>query len=117
MSNINNPDHYQSDKIETIDIIEAFKLNFRLGNVVKYILRSGKKGNRLEDLKKAQWYLNREIEKEATEKQEQADKLQAYERLAQKYNSTDVVNIQTDYHSAERVRQAIIHADETEGWG
>lgn len=60
---VNHPAHYQSDRFEVIDIIEAFELNFNLGNVIKYILRAGKKGDRLEDLRKAQWYLNREIEK------------------------------------------------------
>lgn len=59
---VDHPEHYQSGKIEVIDVIEAFKLGFRLGNVVKYVLRAGKKGNRIEDLKKAAWYLNREIE-------------------------------------------------------
>lgn len=64
---INHPSHYQSSKMEVIEIIEAFSLGFNLGNVTKYLLRAGKKGNRLEDLKKAQWYLNREIEKETHE--------------------------------------------------
>ena len=48
-----------------IDFIEAYNLNFCLGNVVKYISRAGYKGDKLEDLKKAQWYLDREIRKEA----------------------------------------------------
>jgi len=57
-----NPDHYKRNGIEAVDVIEAFDLNYRLGNVVKYVLRHvGKNG--LEDLKKAQWYLNREISK------------------------------------------------------
>jgi len=46
-----------------IDIIEDFNLNFSLGNAIKYILRSDKKENRIQDLKKAVWYLNHEIEK------------------------------------------------------
>lgn len=59
---INHPAHYKADNgMESIDVIEAFGLGFRLGNVVKYVLRAGKKGNRLEDLKKARWYLDREI--------------------------------------------------------
>lgn len=61
--NINHPEHYQSKSgLEVIDIIESFDLNFNLGNVIKYTLRSGKKNERLEDLKKALWYLIREIE-------------------------------------------------------
>ena len=55
-----NPDHYKRNGIEAVDVIEAFDLNYRLGNVIKYVLRHvGKNG--LEDLKKARWYLDREI--------------------------------------------------------
>ena len=60
---INNPSHYKSDKMECIEVIEAFNLGFHLGNSVKYILRAGRKGDRIEDLKKAIWYLQREIDK------------------------------------------------------
>ncbi len=59
--NVNHPSHYKSGGIETIDFIEAKKLDYHLGNVVKYITRSDLKGNKLEDLQKAQWYLNRAI--------------------------------------------------------
>lgn len=59
--NVNHPAHYKAGGIETIDFIEAKHLNYNLGNVVKYITRADLKGNRLEDLQKAQWYLNREI--------------------------------------------------------
>lgn len=62
---VSHPHHYICGGIEAIDVIEAFNLNFHLGNVVKYILRAGRKGDRIEDLKKAMWYLNREIEKES----------------------------------------------------
>lgn len=58
---VKEPTHYKSNGMEVIDIIEAFGLGFRLGNVVKYILRSDKKGNSIEDLKKARRYLSREI--------------------------------------------------------
>jgi len=61
--NVNHPSHYKVGGIETIDFIEAKGLNYHLGNVVKYITRANHKGNRLENLKKAQWYLNREIDK------------------------------------------------------
>ena len=61
MAKINHPDHYKGNQFEVIDIIEDFDLNFHLGNVIKYILRSGKKDDRMEDLKKAYWYLGREI--------------------------------------------------------
>ena len=60
---VNHPPHYRAGGIETIDFIEAKDLNYRLGNVVKYVSRAGKKVNSdpLEDLKKAQFYLTREI--------------------------------------------------------
>lgn len=60
---VNHPPHYKTGGIETIDFIEAKGLNYRLGNVVKYITRAEHKGNRKEDLQKALWYLQREIEK------------------------------------------------------
>jgi hypothetical protein len=62
---VNHPEHYGGSEstYEAIKVIEAWELGFCLGNVVKYISRAGKKGSKLEDLKKAQWYLNREIEK------------------------------------------------------
>jgi hypothetical protein len=58
---VNSPPHYTTGGIETIDFIEAKKLNYNLGNVVKYITRADHKGNRIEDLRKAKWYLEREI--------------------------------------------------------
>jgi len=60
---VNHPPHYKAGGIETIDFIEAKELGYNLGNVVKYITRADHKGNKLEDLKKAQWYLNRAIER------------------------------------------------------
>lgn len=60
---IDHPEHYQSSSIEAIDVIESFDLNFNLGNVIKYILRAERKGNKKQDLEKAQWYLNRELSK------------------------------------------------------
>lgn len=62
---INHPKHYADTKIEVIDYIEDKKINYHLGNVIKYISRAGKKDadKKLEDLKKAQWYLNRYITK------------------------------------------------------
>ena len=58
---VNHPPHYKAGGIETIDFIEAKSLNYNLGNVVKYITRADHKGSKLEDLKKSQWYLNREV--------------------------------------------------------
>jgi hypothetical protein len=59
---VNHPPHYKSGGIETIDFIEAKDLNYRLGNVVKYVARAGKKAtDPVQDLEKALWYLQREI--------------------------------------------------------
>ncbi len=60
---VNHPAHYggADNPYEAIKVIEAWSLGFCLGNTVKYISRAGKKGAALEDLKKARWYLDREI--------------------------------------------------------
>ena len=60
---VNHPAHYKVGGIETIDFIEAKKLNYNLGNVVKYITRADHKDLRKQDLEKAMWYLKREIDK------------------------------------------------------
>jgi hypothetical protein len=60
---VNKPSHYNQGKFEVIEIIEDQKLDYHLGNVLKYVLRSRYKGKELEDLKKARWYLDRKIEK------------------------------------------------------
>ena len=59
------PEHYggESNPFEPIKVIEAWDLGFNLGNVIKYIGRLGKKDEEIKELKKAQFYLNREIEK------------------------------------------------------
>jgi hypothetical protein len=58
---INHPSHYTRGNIEVIDFIEDQQLPYHLGNVIKYIARAGHKGDKLEDLKKARWYLDRYI--------------------------------------------------------
>ena len=63
-SMVEHPKHYQGNKYEVIDIIEDFNLNFSLGSAIKYILRAGKKDDRNQDLEKAIWYLQRELENE-----------------------------------------------------
>jgi len=68
---INHPAHYTFGRIEVMDAIEAWDLNFARGCVVKYTARAGRKGrnaeerqrNEIEDLKKARWYIDREIER------------------------------------------------------
>jgi hypothetical protein len=59
---VNHPPHYGGDTTyEAIKVIEAWQLGFRLGNVLKYIRRTGDKGDRIQNLQKARWYLDREI--------------------------------------------------------
>lgn len=58
---VNKPPHYHEIGLEPIVAIEAWGLGFCLGNAVKYIARAGRKGSTVEDLKKARWYLDREI--------------------------------------------------------
>lgn len=62
-----NPGYYKRGGFEVADIIDAFVLNWRLANVVKYVLRAGMKGDAIEDLEKARWYLIAEIEKRKRE--------------------------------------------------
>lgn len=61
--NVNHPAHYTSHPsgIECIEITEH--MSFNLGNVVKYLWRADEKGAPLDDLRKARWYLDREIAK------------------------------------------------------
>lgn len=63
--NVNHPSHYTDGKIEVIDFIEDKKLNYHRGNAIKYIARAGKKhkNKEVEDLRKAIWYLEREIQR------------------------------------------------------
>ena len=77
MENVNHPSHYQQG-IEAIDVIESWGLNFSLGNVIKYTLRAPYKGKQIEDLEKARWYLDREIERLKKEFEEQTG--QEYQR-------------------------------------
>lgn len=71
MSAVNHPQHYGGNTTyETIKVIDAWGLGFSLGNAVKYISRAGKKGDALEDLKKAAWYLQHAIEQREKEQLE-----------------------------------------------
>lgn len=58
---VDHPPHYNTGTIEVIDFIESCKLGFHEGNVVKYVARAKYKGNELQDLNKALWYLQRRI--------------------------------------------------------
>ncbi len=64
MSKVDHPSHYRKDTgFEVIDVIDAWGLDFCLGNAVKYIARQGRKGTNTagEDLRKAMWYINHYI--------------------------------------------------------
>lgn len=65
-NNVDHPPHYTKGGIEVYDFIRAKGLSYELGNVVKYVSRAGLKGDKLEDLKKAQWYLSAAIIQEVT---------------------------------------------------
>lgn len=60
---VNHPEHYNKHPsgVECIDVVEHF--NFNVGNAVKYLWRVGLKGDHIQDLEKARWYINREIDK------------------------------------------------------
>jgi len=70
--NVNHPKHYNSHPsgVECIEITEHF--NFCLGNAVKYIWRASLKGKEVEDLRKARWYIDREISRILNEKNNEA---------------------------------------------
>ena len=63
MNTIDHPKHYNVGGVEAISAIEAWGLGFNLGNVVKYVARAEHKGQPVEDLEKARWYLDREIQR------------------------------------------------------
>ena len=94
MSRVEHPDHYQTESgIEAIEVIEAFfPDSFHLGNVFKYIARAGKKSNRLEDLQKAAWYLQREIDRHVPQAAEEVARLrEEIDRL--KWHCLDSVQV------------------------
>lgn len=59
---VERPAHYCQGKIEVIDFLDDQKFNYRIGCTVKYLSRYRHKGKPLEDLQKARWYLDREIQ-------------------------------------------------------
>ena len=65
MEKVNHPEYYNKGKIEVIDYIEDQDMNFNLGNAIKYISRAGlkNKSTTVEDLEKAKWYIQREIDR------------------------------------------------------
>lgn len=66
---VKHPQHYNSGKIEVWDAIVDWGLGFLLGNVIKYAVRAGKKGDRLEDLLKCREYIDKAIDVERKERE------------------------------------------------
>lgn len=96
---VNNPPHYGEGTYQVINVIEAWELNYRLGNVVKYVARAHRKGHQLEDLKKAAWYLQREIEALEGKKEFPIDiekAKAAKERCAQGSRKSTYISVYTD---------------------
>jgi hypothetical protein len=61
---VNHPSHYMGNGVEAIEVIESYDLDYHLGNAMKYLLRSSKKGNERQDIEKSHWYLRRWIDVE-----------------------------------------------------
>lgn len=64
---VNNPPHYTSHAsgIECIDVVQS--MGFCVGNAIKYLWRADHKGSAVEDLRKARWYIDREIDRRTKE--------------------------------------------------
>lgn len=96
--NVNHPSHYTDGKIEVIDFIEDKNLNFHRGNAVKYIARAGKKNpeKEVEDLEKAVWYTNREIQRISGQSKNSVllDHLEALKKFINgEWVDTDIIQI------------------------
>ena len=88
---VNHPSHYNQG-IEPIDIIESWDLNFSLGNAIKYILRSPYKGKQIEDLEKARWYIDREINRLKDEEAHRKEKVKSSMLNDEKWRDDDIVD-------------------------
>lgn len=97
---VNHPAHYGGADNPYEAIIEAWSLGFNLGNAVKYISRAGKKGDVLTDLRKAQWYLTREI----TKLEMEIDKAEAAARASEHQRVLATKSKRVPYPSREVVR-------------
>lgn len=97
IESVNHPNHYggKGNPLEVINIIEYYGLNFNLGNVIKYCLRAGKKDEIIQELKKAQWYINREIER-LENKTSHYEGFKGILNTETKINTTDSTGILTE---------------------
>ena len=89
--NVSHPSHYNQG-IEAIDIIESWDLNFSLGNAIKYILRSPYKGKQIEDLEKARWYIDRDINRLKDEEAHRKEKVKSSILNDEKWRDDDIVD-------------------------
>ena len=89
------PDYYKSGGLEALDVIDAFDLGFNLGNAFKYIARAGKKDSKVEDLRKAVTYLNREIEKEEKNRNDE-------QKIFERFNDFSKISIGSDYEAGRQ---------------
>lgn len=65
---VNHPPHYKAGPFECLEVIEALDLGYHLGNALKYLWRAGRKDDRLQDLLKAKFYVERAIKLETERK-------------------------------------------------
>ena len=99
MTDMINPDHYKGDrKFEPIEVIEDWGLNYRLGNALKYIARNGRKPGEdaREGLKKAIWYLEREIQSQTSRTPYTPDYDEVYDFFLETdvpFDASEVINL------------------------
>lgn len=101
---VNHPAHYQSSRFESIQVIEAYRLGFHLGNAFKYIARHKKKGGK-QDLEKAVWYLLRFLEREDVRQIQ----LVAWDVDGDLGFSESIEEIADDFGLSENLREGLFH--------
>lgn len=109
MNNI-EPEHYKKGKIAPIDYIEDQKLNFCLGNCVKYISRADHKGKTNEDLQKAHWYLTRELKTrgiKTTEGKEYEDKFEEFSEFLENIHEHDINSYEEKIGKLEQMEKKL----------
>lgn len=100
---VNHPAHYKaSNGLEAITVIEGFDLGFHLGNAVKYLLRAGKKDDAVQDLRKARWYVERDLQRRAAQLQTNG--------LLSQYRLCYLATPYSKYHLG--IEAAFVHASE-----
>jgi hypothetical protein len=98
---INHPKHYTYGKYEHVDVVENWELGYNLGNVTKYLMRAAHKGNHLQDLQKARWYLARAIDKPWTA-------IVSYDLLTHPSISISIETVADDWFAANASLRKVI---------